>query len=78
MVISVQFKDSNKIFRGKTYDYILNKNEEPPKKNSIIRMMDKNYDWIANGTRVLVKDIREDKFTDTNLLEIKYINATLD
>lgn len=78
MVISVQFKDSNKVFRGKTYDYILHKDEEPPKKNSIIRMMDKNYDWIAYGTRVKIVDVRENKFTDTDLLEVKYVNAALD
>ena len=40
MVITVQFKDRNKNFRGKTYDYILHKEETIPKNGEIIRLMD--------------------------------------
>lgn len=31
MIVTVQFKNKDKVFSGKTYDYILNKNEEVPK-----------------------------------------------
>mgnify|MGYP003540026991 CR=1 FL=1 len=78
MVVTVQFKDKNKVFKGRTYDYLLNKNEEKPVIGSVIRMMDNDYNWLANGTRVKVVDTREKKFTDTNLEEIKYMTATLD
>lgn len=39
MVVTIQFKDRNKVFRGNTYDYILNKEENVPKTNSIIRII---------------------------------------
>ena len=40
MTISVRFKDRNKKFCGKTYDYILHGEEKLPKNGAIIRMMD--------------------------------------
>ena len=76
MYITVQFKDKNKVFKGRQYDYILNDNEKTPEKNTIIRMMDNNYDWIANGTRVKVIDIK--KYSTTATQEIKYIEDTID
>lgn len=76
MYITVQFKDKNKIFKGRKYDYILNDNEKIPEKNTIIRMMDNNYDWIANGTRVKVVDIK--KYSKTATQEIRYIEDTID
>lgn len=78
MVVTIQFKDKNKIFKGRTYNFILNKNENPPKKDSIIRLMDNEYNYIYNGTRVKVINIRPQHFTDINLFEIKYVMATLD
>ena len=78
MIVTVQFKNKDKVFSGKTYDYILNKNEEVPKQGSIIRMMDKNYNYICNGTRVKVVSLREEKFSDSLLTEIKYVTSTLD
>ena len=44
MYITVQFKDKNKVFKGRQYDYVLNDNKKIPEKNTIIRMMDNNYD----------------------------------
>ena len=76
MYITVQFKDKNKVFKGRKYDYILNDNEKIPEKNTIIRMMDNNYDWIANGTRVKVVDIK--KYSKTATQEIKYVEDTID
>lgn len=78
MVISIQFKDSKKIFRGKAYDYKLNKEEKVPKKGSIIRMMDNDYNYIHYGTRVKVVNVREDEFTDIDLNEIRYVDSNLD
>ena len=76
MYITVQFKDKNKVFKGRKYDYILNDNEKIPEKNTIIRMMDNNYDWIANGTRAKVIDIK--KYSATATQEIKYVEDTID
>ena len=76
MYITVQFKDKNKVFKGRKYDYILNDNEKIPEKNTIIRMMDNNYDWIANGTRVKVVDIK--KYSKTATQEIRYVEDTID
>lgn len=76
MYITVQFKDKNKVFKGRTYDYKLNSSEKVPNKETIIRMMDNNYDWIANGTRVKVVDIK--KYSATATQEIKYIEDTID
>lgn len=78
MIVTVQFKNKDKVFSGKTYDYILNKNEKVPKQGSIIRMMDKNYNYICNGTRVKVVALRKEKFSDSLLTEIKYVTSTLD
>lgn len=76
MYITVQFKDKNKVFKGRQYDYILNDNEKIPEKDTIIRMMDNNYDCIANGTRVKVVDIK--KYSATATQEIKYVEDTID
>ena len=76
MYISVQFKNKNKDFVGKAYDYLLNKEEIPPEKGDIIRMMDDNYNYICYGTRVKVVDVvNADK---DNLTSIRYIKTTLD
>lgn len=75
MYITVQFKDKNKVFKGRQYDYILNDNEKKiPEKNTIIRMMDNNYDWISNRTRVKVVDIKKYLVSQ----EIKYVEDTID
>lgn len=78
MVVTVQFKDKNKIFKGHTYNFILNKDELPPKKGAIIRMMDNDYNYIFYGTRVKVTDVREKIFSDINLNEIRYVTSSLD
>lgn len=79
MVITVQFKDHNKNFRGRTYDYLLHKEEDIPKSGDIIRMMDENYDYLYHGTRVIVcgvrKVVEEDK---KNLSIIRCVKTTLD
>jgi len=76
MYITVQFKNKNKDFVGKLYDYALNKEEIPPKQGDIIRMMDDNYNYLCYGTRVKVVDVvNADK---KDLTSIRYIKTTLD
>ena len=79
MVITVQFKDRNKNFRGKTYDYILHKEETIPKNGEIIRMMNENYNYLYYGTRVRVTGIRHSVPSDKEKLSvIPHVTATLD
>lgn len=79
MVITVQFKDGNKNFRGKTYDYILHKEETIPKNGEIIRIMDENYNYLCYGTRIRVTGIRHSVPSDKEKLSvIRYVTATLD
>lgn len=79
MVISVQFKDKNKVFKGRSYDYLLHKEEKVPSYGNIIRMMDENYNYAYNGTRVKVVGVRNETEEDRkNLLVVRYIKTTLD
>ena len=79
MVVTVQFKDRNKIFRGKTYDYLLHKEEDIPKSGDIIRMMDESYGYLYHGTRVKVISLRHSVPSDKEKLSvIRYVAATLD
>lgn len=78
MVITVQFKDRNKNFRGKTYDYLLHKEETIPKNGEIIRMMDENYNYLCYGTRTRIVNVRKETERDMGLKVIRYINATME
>ena len=79
MVITVQFKDRNKNFCGKTYDYILHGEEKLPKNGAIIRMMDSEYNYICNGTRVRVESVRHTSVSDMlKLSTIRYITSTME
>ena len=79
MVITVQFKDRNKNFRGITYDYLLHNEEDIPKNGDIIRMMDENYGYLYHGTRVKVTNLRHPVPSDKEKLSvIRYVAATLD
>lgn len=75
MYIGVQFKDKNKNFKGKVYDFeVVGK---PPKKGSIIRMYSPDFTRVVcNATRVKVIDVKEksDKSQDV----ISYVETTLD
>ena len=78
MVISIQFKDKYKVFKGKLYDFKLAKGEEIPKKNSVVRLMDnKAKDYLFYGTRVRVADVKFDVNED-ELEEVTYIESSLD
>ncbi len=76
MVISIMFKDKNKVFKGKTYDFILNKEETIPEKGSIIHLMTSNYDYKFYGTRVKVVDVKETSQTATE--EVRFILSSLE
>lgn len=74
MIISIQFKDKNKVFKGKVYDYRLNPEEKPPKAETIIRLMNDNYDYLHYGTRVKVVGVRKaQKGEGKNLISIRYV-----
>lgn len=79
MTVSVRFKDRNKNFCGKTYDYILHGDELLPRSGDIIRMMDSEYNYICNGTRVRVENVRHTSNSDVaRLSTIRYIKATME
>lgn len=77
MFVTVQFKNKDKVFRGKTYDYELSEEEVVPERNSIIRMLDEDYNYICNGTRVKVVDIKDSSIS-AGATKIRYISTTLD
>ena len=78
MVITVQFKDRIRNFRGRTYDYLLHKEEDIPKNGDIIRMMDENYNYLYYGTRTRIVNVRKETERYMGLKVIRYINATME
>lgn len=76
MYISIQFKDRNKVFKGKTYDYKLHSDESVPPVGSIVRLMDEDYDYIHYGTRTKVVSVKEQSSTAT--MTVRYVEASLD
>ena len=82
MYITVQFKNKNKDFVGKLYDYALNKEEIPPKQGDIIRMMDDNYNYKFYGTRVKVVDVFNDEkklnVPKENVASIRYVQSSME
>lgn len=76
MVVSVQFKNRDKQFVGKTYDYELCEDERVPTKGDIIRMLDENYDLMCYGTRVKVVDVK--RSSDRVQTKIRYMEASMD
>lgn len=80
MVVSVQFKDKNKVFKGRIYDYLLHKDDENEiQGGDIIRMMDKDYNFTCHGTRVKVVGLRAASADDIkNLQTIRCLKTTLD
>lgn len=76
MIITVQFKDKNKVFKGKTYDYEC-VDSVIPKKNDIIRMVNEDCEYICNGTRVKVVDVKN-IISSKPIQKIYCIQDTLD
>lgn len=77
MFVSVMFKDRNKVFKGRAYDYKLSDEEEIPEVGSIIRMMDEGYDYICNGTRVKVVEVKAESETPQPMV-IRYVPSSLE
>jgi len=78
MVISIRFKDKNKVFQGKVYDFLLHEEEEIPKEGDIVRLLDESFDYRFHGTRVRVEAVRKRKKEDLNLEVVRYIKKDLD
>lgn len=78
MVISIRFKDKNKVFRGKVYDFLLHEEEEIPKEGDIVRLLDESFDYRFYGTRVRVEAVRKRRKEDLNLEVVRYIKKDLD
>lgn len=76
MFISVQFKDKEKNFRGKHYDYEIASGEKVPAVGSIIRMMNEDYDFVCYGTRVKVTAVKHE--SQTAKIKIRCLEASLD
>ena len=76
MYISVQFKNKNKEFVGKHYDYELLPDEKVPAVGSIIRMMDENYNFVCYGTRVMVTSVKMESASAK--VAIRCLETTLD
>ena len=58
--LTVQFKNRNMEFTGRTYDFQLVLGAEPPKVGDVIRMLsDDGSRAVCNGTRVKVLAVKE-------------------
>lgn len=77
-IISVRFKDKNKVFKGKTYDYILFQEEDIPKVGDIIRMLNQDYEYICYGTRVRIEQVRLEEVLNNKYTYIHYVEDSLE
>lgn len=77
MFVTVQFKDRNKVFKGRTYDYLLNREETVPQVGQIIRLMDDDYNYLCYGTRVKVVGIKETSEVKEPV-SVRYVEASLE
>ena len=77
MFVTVQFKDRNKVFKGRTYDYLLNREEIVPQVGQIIRLMDDNYNYLCYGTRVKVVDVKKTSEVKEPV-SVRYVVASLE
>lgn len=77
MFVTVQFKDRNKVFKGRTYDYLLNREETVPQVGQIIRLMDDNYSYLCYGTRVKVVGVKETSEVKEPV-SVRYVVASLE
>lgn len=77
MFVTVQFKDRNKVFKGRTYDYFLNREETVPQVGQVIRLMDDNYNYLCYGTRVKVVGVKETSEVKEPV-SVRYVVASLE
>lgn len=77
-VVSIQFKNRNKEFKGKVYDFLLNQEEDNPKSGDIIRLMDNSYNYKFYGTRVKVVDTKIVSENFEDLEEVRYLQSSME
>ena len=77
MFVTVQFKDRHKVFKGRTYDYLLNREETVPQVGQVIRLMDDNYNYLCYGTRVKVVGVKETSEVKEPV-SVRYVVASLE
>lgn len=77
MFITIQFKNKDKVFCGKTYDFLLNKEEDVPEVGQIVRLMDSDYNYICYGTRVKIVDVKEKSEVKEPWI-VRYVTASLE
>ena len=78
MFIGVQFKNRNKEFTGKVYDFELHKDEDIPKEGDIVRLMDEDFIYVFNGTRVKVVEVKAKLATPEEVGVVRYIESSMD
>ena len=76
--ITIQFKDKDKVFKGRTYDFRLNDNVSPPSVGSIIRMYKPDGHKMCNATRVKVLNVMRSSAMANDDEPIEYELASLD
>ena len=77
MYITVQFKNKENQFGGKTYDFKLSNQVSAPAKGSIIRMIDEDDKPVCYRTRVKVVDVK-DNSSYPQPQTIKYQMSSMD
>lgn len=78
MFIGVQFKNRNKEFTGKVYDFELHKDEDIPKEGDIVRLMDEDFIYVFNGTRVKIVEVKAKLATPEEVGVVRYIESSMD
>ena len=75
MYVTVQFKNKQLIFGGRTYDYEVV--DDVPQKGDVLRMLSEDgTKAVCNGTRVKVVDVKP---TSTfSIQKIKAVQSSLD
>lgn len=78
MYLTVQFKNRNMEFTGKTYDFQLAVNATPPQVGDVIRMFSEDGSRaVCNGTRVKVIAVKDQSDCAQSQV-ISYARASMD
>lgn len=78
MYIGVKFKDKNKVFKGRTYNFELAENEDVPSVGDIVRLTDSDWEFLFYGTRVRVEEVVPTVADPESMQIVHYIEASLD
>ena len=78
LYVTVQFKDRDMNWRGRTYDFELAASASAPKQGDIIRMYSEDgTQKVCNATRVRVVDIKPTSLT-AQKQKITYVPSSLE